>query len=190
MCGRRFVTLRLSMRKLKCAVICAGYLGKFHAEKYASLKDCELVAVVDINAEAAKAVGEKFGAAALTDYQTLLGQVDAVSIVVPTTLHHAVSRDFLNAGSHVLVEKPITVTVADTGIGMDPEDVEIALQPFGQVDNRLERRYEGTGLGLPLTKALVDLHKGSVVIESARGQGTRVIVTFPRGPLQQLAEAV
>ena len=55
----------------------------------------------------------------------------------------------------------IAVTVADVGIGMDPADVEIAFQPFGQVDNRLERRYEGTGLGLPLTKALVDLHKGA-----------------------------
>ena len=74
----------------------------------------------------------------------------------------------------------VAVTVADTGIGMDPEDVEIAFQPFGQVDNRLERRYEGTGLGLPLTRALVDLHKGSIVIDSARGKGTRVTVSFPR----------
>jgi signal transduction histidine kinase/HAMP domain-containing protein len=84
----------------------------------------------------------------------------------------------------------IAVTVADTGIGMSPEDVEIAFQPFGQVDNRLERRYEGTGLGLPLTKALVDLHKGAIVIDSARGQGTRVTVTFPRTASQELAEAV
>jgi signal transduction histidine kinase len=84
----------------------------------------------------------------------------------------------------------IAVTVADTGIGMDPEDVEIAFQPFGQVDNRLERRYEGTGLGLPLTKALVDLHKGTIVIDSARGKGTRVTVTFPRAASLELAEAV
>lgn len=101
------------MSKLKCAVIGAGYLGKFHAEKYAALPDCELVAVVDVNLEAATTVAEKYGAQALTDYQSLLGQVDAVSIVVPTTLHHRVSKDFLNAGSHVLVEKPITVTVAE-----------------------------------------------------------------------------
>lgn len=84
----------------------------------------------------------------------------------------------------------ITVTVADTGIGMDPGDIEIALQPFGQVDNRLERRYEGAGLGLPLTKALVDLHKASIAIESSRGHGTRVIVAFPRGAIQEFAEAV
>ena len=84
----------------------------------------------------------------------------------------------------------IAVTIADTGIGMDPQDVEVAFQPFAQVDNRLERRYEGTGLGLPLTKALVDLHKGSIAIDSARGQGTRVTVTFPRAMTEELLEAV
>jgi signal transduction histidine kinase/HAMP domain-containing protein len=83
----------------------------------------------------------------------------------------------------------IAVTVGDTGIGMDPEDVEVALQPFAQVDNRLERRYEGTGLGLPLTKALVDLHGGEMKIDSARGQGTRITVTFPRAVAARIAEA-
>ena len=101
------------MSKLKCAVIGTGYLGKYHAEKYAALEGCELVAVVDINEQAAKEVAEKNGAQALTDYKSLLGNIDAVSIVVPTHLHHQVSRDFLNAGTHVLVEKPITVTVEE-----------------------------------------------------------------------------
>jgi two-component system, cell cycle sensor histidine kinase PleC len=84
----------------------------------------------------------------------------------------------------------IAVTVSDTGIGMDPQDVEVAFQAFAQVDSRLERRYEGTGLGLPLTKALVDLHKGSIVIDSARGRGTRVTITFPRLVTEELLEAV
>lgn len=101
------------MKKLKCAVIGTGYLGKFHAEKYALLPDCELVAVVDINQKAAQAVADKHGAQALTDYSSLLNTVDAVSIVVPTTLHHQVAKDFVNAGVHVLVEKPITVTVEE-----------------------------------------------------------------------------
>ena len=101
------------MKKIKCAVIGTGYLGKFHAEKYAAIPDCELVAVVDINEQAAKQVAEKNGATPLTDYKTLLDEVDAVSIVVPTSLHHIVARDFLNSGSHVLVEKPITVTVEE-----------------------------------------------------------------------------
>ena len=83
----------------------------------------------------------------------------------------------------------IAVTVADTGIGMDAADVEVAFQPFAQVDNRLERRYEGTGLGLSLTKALVELHGGAIAVDSARDQGTRVTVTFARAIALNLAEA-
>ena len=82
----------------------------------------------------------------------------------------------------------ISVSVSDTGIGMNPEDVQIAFEPFAQVDNRLERRYEGTGLGLPLTKALVDLHKGRIQIDSARGQGTRITVSFPRAAAEILRD--
>ena len=84
----------------------------------------------------------------------------------------------------------VRVTVGDTGIGMSPEDVAVAMQPFGQVDNRLERRYEGTGLGLPLTKALVELHGASMMIESERLQGTRIGITFLKAGTVELAEAV
>ncbi|MDQ7090733.1 MAG: Gfo/Idh/MocA family oxidoreductase [Methylococcales bacterium] len=101
------------MKKLKCAVIGTGYLGKFHAEKYANHPDCELVAVVDIDPTIADEMAQKYNVAALTDYKTLSSKVDAVSIVVPTSLHHLVSKDFLNAGVHVLVEKPITVTLKE-----------------------------------------------------------------------------
>ena len=101
------------MSKLKCAVIGVGYLGKFHAEKYAALPDCELIAVVDADPEVAAAVATKNGCRALTDYRELLGKVDVVSVVVPTSLHHAVARDFLEAKAHVLVEKPITVTLEE-----------------------------------------------------------------------------
>lgn len=101
------------MRAIKCAVIGTGYLGKFHAEKYAALEGAELVAVVDQSLEAAQAVAEKNHTQAFTDYRDLLGKVDAVSIVVPTSLHFEVARDFLNAGAHVLVEKPMTVTLEE-----------------------------------------------------------------------------
>jgi signal transduction histidine kinase/HAMP domain-containing protein len=102
---------------------------------------------------------------------------------------------FTEKGGAVSLEAEVTggriaVTVADTGIGMDPEDVEIAFQPFGQVDNRLERRYEGTGLGLPLTRSLVELHQGTITIDSARGRGTRVTVSLPCVMTQELAAAV
>lgn len=101
------------MKKLKCAVIGTGYLGKFHAEKYANHPHCELIAVVDINPLTANKIARRYAVKALTNYQELLTQVNAVSIVVPTQLHYQVSRDFLNAGVHVLVEKPITVTVLE-----------------------------------------------------------------------------
>ncbi len=73
----------------------------------------------------------------------------------------------------------VAVAISDTGIGMRPEEIPIALAPFGQVDSSLARKYEGTGLGLPLTKAFVDLHGGTLEIASTVGVGTTVTVTFP-----------
>ena len=77
------------------------------------------------------------------------------------------------------VDEGITITVRDTGVGMSPADIPRALEPFTQLDNRLARRYEGTGLGLPLTRSLVELHGGSIRLESALGEGTTVTVVFP-----------
>jgi signal transduction histidine kinase len=73
----------------------------------------------------------------------------------------------------------LAITVADTGIGMAPEHIAIALERFGQVDSRLARRYEGTGLGLPLVKRLVELHGGTLAIDSTLGHGTIVTVVLP-----------
>ncbi len=73
----------------------------------------------------------------------------------------------------------MVLRVSDTGIGMSPENIEEAMQPFHQVDNSLSRRYEGTGLGLPLTQSMVDLHGGTMKIDSAIGAGTTVTVTLP-----------
>jgi len=69
--------------------------------------------------------------------------------------------------------------VADTGIGMTPQEIEIALQPFGQVENAMTRHQQGTGLGLPLAKGLVELHGGKLTIQSTPKVGTRVAVTLP-----------
>jgi predicted dehydrogenase len=99
------------MHKIKTAVIGVGYLGKFHADKYATLPNSELIAVVDANAETVKTIAAKHNVQGLTDYQSLLGKVEAVSIAAPTTLHFKIAMDFLSHGSHVLIEKPITVTV-------------------------------------------------------------------------------
>ncbi|MEW5729811.1 MAG: ATP-binding protein [Pseudomonadota bacterium] len=81
----------------------------------------------------------------------------------------------------------MVVRVTDTGIGMDAQEVAVAMQPFRQVDGRLERRYEGTGLGLPLAKAFVELHGGGLSVESRRGEGTTVIVRLPLAPAPMAA---
>ena len=73
----------------------------------------------------------------------------------------------------------IEIAVSDTGIGMSQEQIAIALTPFGQVDSALNRAYEGTGLGVPLSKALVELHGGTLRITSVPSQGTTVTVTLP-----------
>jgi predicted dehydrogenase len=101
------------MDELRCAVVGVGYLGRFHAEKYASLPGCRLVAVADTDPDAAGPLAARLGVPAVADYRELLGKVDAVSVVVPTSAHHAVASDFLQAGADVLVEKPISVTVAE-----------------------------------------------------------------------------
>ena len=101
------------MDKLRAAVIGVGYLGRFHAQKYATLEGVELVGVVDADATRAAAVGAETHAPALVDYRDLLGKVDLVSVVVPTEAHFEVVKAFLESGAHVLVEKPITQTVAE-----------------------------------------------------------------------------
>ena len=98
------------MDKIRAAVIGVGYLGRFHAQKYAQLPECELVAVVDGREETRKAVAAETATAAVADYRELLGKVDAVSVVTPTPAHFEVADAFLAAGAHVLVEKPITET--------------------------------------------------------------------------------
>jgi predicted dehydrogenase len=101
------------MQKIRAAVVGVGYLGRFHAQKYAQAAECELVAVVDSRPEAREKVAAEVRSAALADYHELLGKVDAVSVVTPTPAHFGIARDFLEAGAHVLVEKPITDTVEE-----------------------------------------------------------------------------
>jgi len=75
--------------------------------------------------------------------------------------------------------KGLLITVADTGVGIAPADLDRVLQPFEQVDNSLSRRHQGTGLGLPLVKAIIERHGGSLELESEPGLGTRATVVFP-----------
>jgi len=91
--------------------------------------------------------------------------------------------------SAMMVSDGIAIVVADTGIGIAPEDIPRALERFGQIDNALSRKYEGTGLGLPLSKRLMELHGGTLALESAVGVGTKAIVTFPADRLVPATKA-
>ena len=84
----------------------------------------------------------------------------------------------------------LAITIADRGIGMEPRDIPVALEPFRQIDHALSRSYEGTGLGLPLAKLLVEKHGGTLTLESALGIGTTATVTLPRARLKAPAEAL
>lgn len=95
------------------------------------------------------------------------------------------ARKFTSDGGRVTVATRLgdhgghEIAISDDGIGMSKTDLEAALTPFGQVDSSLSRRYEGTGLGLPLSNSFIRLHGGQLEIESAPGSGTDVTVQFP-----------
>jgi len=101
------------MSKLRAAVVGVGYFGSRHVDKWAALEDVELAYVVDRDAELARKIARKFGAAAATDPAKVAGKVDVASVAVPTEHHHAVASRLLDAGIHVLVEKPLTRTLEE-----------------------------------------------------------------------------
>ncbi len=111
------------MNRIRVGVVGVGHLGQHHARNYSEMEGCELVGVADLDRKSATRVAEKFRTQAFFDFRMLIGQVDAVSVVVPTTLHFGVARELMESGIHVLVEKPFTTTVeeARTLIGLARE---------------------------------------------------------------------
>ncbi len=100
-------------KPVRMGVIGVGYLGQHHARLYAELPGAVLAGVTDINPERARAIGDRYRTRVFPDLESLLKQVDAVSIAAPTAAHHPIAKRCLAAGVHVLVEKPIAVTVAE-----------------------------------------------------------------------------
>jgi predicted dehydrogenase len=98
---------------MRTAVIGIGHLGRQHARILSALEGARLTAVVDTIEERAAAAAAVTGAAALTDYRALVGEVDAVTVAVPTELHHQVALPFLERGTAVLVEKPMARTLVE-----------------------------------------------------------------------------
>jgi len=99
--------------RVKVGVIGVGYLGRHHARLYAELPGAELVGVADVDADRARSVATATGSRPFTDFRELLSHVNAVSVVVPTSLHHEVTAACLAAGLDVLLEKPMTVTLEE-----------------------------------------------------------------------------
>lgn len=109
----------------------------------------------------------------------------AVKQVLINLLSNAVKFTPEN-GTVTLASRPwhegVEFVVSDTGIGIDEKDMQVALAPFGQIDSQFTRKYEGTGLGLPIVKGIVELHGGTLKIKSEPSCGTSVIVRFPNHP--------
>lgn len=102
-----------NMKKIKVGVIGVGYLGKFHARKYAAMQEAELVGVADVDFAAASRVAEDCATKPFGDYMRLLDEVDAVSIVVPTTLHYQVARACIEKNVDMMIEKPMTGSLTE-----------------------------------------------------------------------------
>src|SRR5690606_26220937 len=102
-------------RKVRVAVIGAGVMGRHHALNYAALPHAELVAVVDPDPVRRQEAAVTFGCAAYASTEAMLAavSVDAASVVAPTSMHHAITMTLLDAGVHVLVEKPVAATVRE-----------------------------------------------------------------------------
>jgi len=117
------------------------------------------------------------------DLPTLYADERKLKQIIVSLLSNAIK--FSDRGGTVTLnawcrpESGYVFQVADTGIGMALEDIPKALAPFGQIDSDLNRRHEGTGIGLPLTKALVEMHSGSIDVQSKLGVGTTVTIRFP-----------
>ena len=117
------------------------------------------------------------------DIPALHGEERALKQILTNLLTNAIK--FTPEGGSVVLSAALDprgdmrIAVRDTGIGIAPEDIQVALAPFGQIESALSRKHQGTGLGLPLTKALVELHGGILDLQSKLGEGTVVTLTFP-----------
>jgi len=142
---------------LRVAVIGVGHLGKHHARLLAAVEGAQLVAVADTQADRASAAAEATGARALTDFRELIGNVDAVTIAVPTEIHRDVAMPFLERGTAVLVEKPITRTIAEAG------ELIAAAQASGATlaAGHTERHNPAVGTVMPFvtTPRFIEVHR-------------------------------
>ena len=104
--------MNMDRNRIKIGVVGIGHLGNYHLQKYSKLENCKIIAVADTLIEQTRKVADIYQCAAFSDHRNMIGQVDAVSIAVPTGEHYRVAKDFLAARIDVLIEKPICSTLA------------------------------------------------------------------------------
>ncbi len=157
---------------LRVGVIGVGYLGQFHAEKYAQMPNVKLTGVVDRNINRARDVAKRYFTNAYADYHELFGQVDAVSIAVSTSSHFNISKECLENNIDVLIEKPITTTIEEADELIQCAEARRLIIQVGHLE-----RYN------PAVVALENIIKKPMFIESQRlsifkNRGTDVSVVL------------
>jgi signal transduction histidine kinase len=133
------------------------------------------------------ALGEKFGVSIESRLPPETVRIMAVERMIRQIMINLVGNAIkftpsggkVQIGSGPMLDGGYSITVQDSGIGMSEDDIIKALTPFGQVENKMTATHNGTGLGLPLAKAMLELHDGRLEIRSRPGSGTRIVLIFP-----------
>jgi predicted dehydrogenase len=160
------------MKKLRLGVVGVGHLGSLHAQKYAALKNIDLAGVADIDFEKAKRVARTYSTKAFRSHKELLPYVDGLSLAVPTVSHFEIGHDIVNHGVHLLVEKPITLTLGDAATLIEAARRNKTILQTGHLE-----RFN------PVVTKMESLISEPVFIDSARlnsftGRGTDVDVVL------------
>jgi len=172
-------------------------LSKIEAGKMSleAAEDFPLRDALDASMAMVAPLGEKFGVRLAIDLPPESLHLLAVERMVRQIMINLVGNSikFTPAGGSVLVRGQALagggygVSVRDTGVGMTAEEITRALQPFGQVDNHMTTSHKGTGLGLPLAKAMMELHGGTLEVTSAPNEGTTIQLIFPAARISSQA---
>jgi predicted dehydrogenase len=171
---------------IRVGVIGVGYLGKFHAEKYAASAKAQLVAVVDSDGARTQEIGAAVGVEALTDYRALFGRVQCVSIAVPTRFHYQVARDCIDAGLDLLVEKPLTADIDEARELVTAAAKKNLILQVGHLErfNPAIRRLEG----IVKDPKFVECHRLAPFIE--RGTDVNVVLDLMIHDIDVIASLV
>jgi predicted dehydrogenase len=181
---------------ISVGVVGVGYLGKFHAEKYAASEKAKLVAVVDVDEVKAREIADKYHTEALYDYRQLFGRVQCVSVAVPTRLHRDIAQEFLEQGIDVLVEKPLASNLAEGRDLVETAQVGNAILQVGHLEryNPAIRKLES----IIKEPKFVECHRLAPFVERGTDvdvvldlmiHDIDVIASLVRSPVQQV-EAV